>query len=272
VAPGRRLTVRRWGNDDDPTVVCWPGLNLYAHAQFDEAGPVWAERHGLQVRAVEPPGWTSPPLPAEGYGPRALARLVAPLVAADAAFLGWSWGASIGVHLAALAPPGLRALVLVDAGYTDLQDDPEFQERSIDELLGDLGADEFRFESWDAYLEAARGRVAAWRPALEARARAAMREEDGWIVPRLAPEAFAAALYGVAVERPSEALADIRCPVLLVAATGTLARLGEGPLDRFRDRVPHAEVVTVEGGHDLLADAPEETAELVGSFLARTIP
>lgn len=90
-------------------------------------------------------------------------------------------------------------------------------------------------------------------------------------MPRLAPEAFAAAWHGVGVERPSKALADVRCPVLLVTATETLARLGEGPLERFRDRVPRAEVVTVAGGHDLLADAPEETSEAVGSFLAKTV-
>jgi pimeloyl-ACP methyl ester carboxylesterase len=271
VAPDRGLAVRTWGKDGDPRVVCWPGLNLYAHAHFDEAGPVWAAQHGLHVIAVEPPGWTSRPLPPDDYLPSALALSAAELLGDGAAFVGWSWGATIGVHLGALAPPGLRALVLLDAGYTDAQDAPDFKERSLDELLSVVRAQDMRFESWDRYLDSARARVGTWRPALEARARAGVREEDGWIVPLLGPEAFAAAGYGVALERPSEALHELRCPVLLVAATATLARLGDGPLERFRDRVPHAEVATVESGHDLLADALGETVDLVGSFLAKTV-
>jgi pimeloyl-ACP methyl ester carboxylesterase len=249
--------------------VCWAGLNLPAHAHFDEAGPILAERFGLGVQAVEPPGWTTPPLTPESYRPTELASLVVPLLAPRSLFLGWSWGATIGAHLGALAPDALVALVLLDAGYTDLQDDPAFRERSLEELRGEFRGAPIRFDSWDGYLAAARERVRSWRPALEARARAAMREDDGSIVPLVAPETLADALHGVAVERPSSALSEIRCPVLLVAATETLERLGRAPLERFRAAVPHGEVVTIESGHDLLADALDETVAAVGDFVVR---
>jgi len=186
-------------------------------------------------------------------------------------FLGWSWGATIAAHLGALAPEGLAALVLLDAGYTDLQDDRRFRERSLDELHEEFGAVPARFGSWDAYLEAARARTRTWRPALEGRARAAMREEDDAVVPLVAPDTIAAAFHGVAVEPPSAALAAIRCPVLLIAASETVAELGEQPLARFRAAVPHAEVVTLASGHDVLADALEPTIDTVGEFVTRVI-
>jgi len=75
VAPDRRLNVREWGHGGDRRVVCWPGLNLPAHAHFDEAAPLLAERFALHVQVVEPPGWTSPPLAAEDDRPTTLARL-----------------------------------------------------------------------------------------------------------------------------------------------------------------------------------------------------
>jgi hypothetical protein len=38
-------------------------------------------------------------------------------------------------------------------------------------------------------------------------------------------------------------------------------------IERFRAAVPQAEVRRVDSGHDLLADAPEETIRLVADFL-----
>jgi pimeloyl-ACP methyl ester carboxylesterase len=228
-----------------------------------------AERFGLHVQAVEPPGWTSPSLAPEDYRPSALAGFVAPLLPPRATFVGWSWGATIAAHLGAQAPDGLAALVLLDAGYSDAQDDPRFQERTVDELREGLSGAAVRYDTWDDYLEDARGRTRTWRPALEARARAAMREDDGAVVPLVAVDTLATAFHGVAVEPPSAVLAGIRSPVLLIAATETLAALGDGPLERFRAAVPHAEVVTLDSGHDLLADALEPTLDAVGDFVTR---
>lgn len=159
--------------------------------------------------------------------------------------------------------------MLLDAGYTDLQDDPRFEVRSLDELRQEFRAAALRFDSWDAYLEAARARPRTWRPALEARARAGMREEDGAVVQVVDPGTGAAAFHGVAAEPPSAVLADISCPVLLVVATETVANLGERPLQRFSAAIPHGEVVTLDSGHDLLADARDETLDAVGDFVAR---
>jgi len=41
-------------------------------------------------------------------------------------------------------------------------------------------------------------------------------------------------------------------------------------VERFRAAVPQAELRTIESSHDLLADAPEETIQLVAEWLSRT--
>ena len=259
----RGLRFREWGTQSEQRVVCWGGLNFSPHAHFDELGPLLADRAGAHVLAIEPPGWTTPPLAADEYRPAALARRAARFLAPRGVFLGWSWGATIGAHVGALAPPGLEALVLLDAGYTDLQDDPDFSKPALEDLRAQLEA-----FSWDDFLAASQARARSWRQALEARARAAVRAEDGALVPVVSADALAASLNGVAAEPPSAVLAGIHCPVLLVAATETLARLGEAPLNRFRAAVPHAEVVRLDSSHDVLADALEPTLVAVVDFLA----
>ena len=187
-------------------------------------------------------------------------------------YVGYSWGASIGCHVAALAPDRLAALVLLDAGYTDFQDQPRFVEKTVDEMAEELRAQDVRFESWDAFLAATRQRHPRWRPALEARARAGMHEENRGIVPVVAPEVVAAAAHGVVAERPSatlSALAGLEDRILLVTASGTVGtEWGRRALERFRAALPRAEVRRIESGHDVLADAPDETISIVGEWLS----
>lgn len=254
------LELREWGRPDAPTLVYWPGLNLAAPYQLDALGPRLAAL-GYRVLAVDPPGWRTPPLEREEYRPTALARrLLDTTHEARFVFLGWSWGATIGVHLAALAPERLGALALLDAGYTDFQDEPAFEPPDYDELVAQYRG--YGFETWEEAL--------AHTPVREA-----FRQEGARIVPRVAPQAAAAALVGVVEEPPSArlaALGDARTPVLLLAASATLERLGPGPLQRFRARVPHAEVVTLDALHDVLRHVPDETLSALAAFLSEAAP
>lgn len=256
LAPGRGLSVRAWGAAGAPPLVYWPGLTIAASFHLDPYAPHLAEL-GYRVLAVDPPGWRSPPLPRAEYRPTALTgRLLDAIEEPRFAFVGWSWGATIGVHLGALAPERLTALALLDAGYTDFQDDPAFAVRAYDELVEEYGG--YAFESWDEALG-------------HASVREAFREEDGRIRPAVAPEAAAGALVGVVEEPPSEALAALATapfPVLLVAASATAERVGPVPLERFRERVPAARVITVESPHDVLAHATDETLAALAELLA----
>ena len=183
------------------------------------------------------------------------------------AYVGWSWGASIGVHFGARHGDRLDALVLLDAGHTDVTGDAR---RPLDDVIADFTAQQerYRFAGWDEVLTAARESRPRWRPALEERVRAGMREDDGAIVANSDPRAAAAAWYGLLQEQPSSthaALAQSALPILLVLAAENDTAV---EAERFRAAVPQAELRWVEAGHDLLADAPEETTALVAEWLA----
>jgi pimeloyl-ACP methyl ester carboxylesterase len=153
------------GRADGRPLLFWPGLNPWGELQLVEVGPLLAER-GFRVISICPPVLDDP----DGYLPSRLSDLI--LTVADDAgvdglgFMGHSWGASIGVRLAADHPERVEALVLLDAGHTDVR-----QIESLEELVREFEADqaEFSFESWDAFLDWVKAeRVRAWRPELEA--------------------------------------------------------------------------------------------------------
>ena len=270
------LAYRQYGERGGETLVFWPGLQPAAAWRLDEPGRAWAAA-GFCVLGASPPGWETPALEREEYRPTALAArivcLLEELALDRVAYVGFSWGATIGCHLAVTAPERLSALVLLDAGFTDFQDTPGFEQPTFEQMLEQNRA--FGFETWEAVMEAMQARTRVWRPGLEAANRSAFHEVDGKIVPkivaRVAPEAMAAAALGVMVEQPSLTLPELgrlELPVLLVASTGTVGTdWGRAALERFREHVPSADVLELDSGHDLLADAFEETISAVASWL-----
>jgi pimeloyl-ACP methyl ester carboxylesterase len=265
------LGLREWGAAAGRPLLYWHGLNPFGALALNEAGPAWAAR-GFHVVSIDAPGiadgHTLPDL--AGYRPSSLAALI--VEAAESLgidrfdFVGWSWGASIGVHLGARHADRLRGLVLLDAGHTDVPGDAS---TPLDEVVASFGEQHvrYRFDDWDAFLAAAKETRPRWRPALEEQLRAGMREEDGAIVAASDKRAAAAAWHGLLQEQPSsahEALGRSGLPVLLVVASENDSR---DEVERFRAAVPTAEIREVESGHDLLADAPDETIELVAEWL-----
>jgi pimeloyl-ACP methyl ester carboxylesterase len=271
VVDAGEIAVREWGERAGRPLVFWHGLNPFGALQLNEVGPLWASR-GFRVLSIVAPGIADDRVLSDltEYRPSRLADLVVEL--ADAlgvgrfAYVGWSWGASIGVHLAVRHTNRLAALVLLDAGHTDIPGDPK---RNLDDVLAELGEqhERYRFDSWTAFFAAARETRPRWRPALEEQLRAGMREEDGAIVPRADRRAAAAAMHGLVVEQPSTthaALGKLELPILLVLASRNDTA---EEIQRFDVTVPHAELVTIESGHDLFADAPEEVGAVVADWL-----
>jgi pimeloyl-ACP methyl ester carboxylesterase len=249
--------VTEWGGRDGRPLVFWPGLNPWGNLQLVDVGPLLAER-GFRVIAFAPP-WNED---ADFYRPTRLAHYIVDNADAERfAFMGHSWGASIGVHLAASHPDSVDALILLDAGHTDVAT-IESRDKLVEELKADQAG--FAFDDWDAYFDWVKGRVRHWRPSLEPRYREGMVERGGKIVPRASARSAAFALHGISVEQPSTVHGRLTLPVLLVLAT---SNDDAAALERFRAAVPHARIEVVESGHDLLEDAPEETVLLVADFL-----
>jgi 3-oxoadipate enol-lactonase len=269
---GVPVVVREWGTGDP--LLYWPGLNPFGALALNEAGPAWAGEYGFRAISISPPGMETDALAAEEYLPSKLASLVVRLLDAleleRVAYVGFSWGASIGCHLGARHPERLRSLALLDAGYDDVPDDRKSLEERTEEMRA--AQDAFRFPSWDAFFETARERRPRWRPALEEQLRAGMREENGEIVAAASPVAAAAALHGVINEPPTEQLAALGrtgLPVLLVTSGERAGDDdGQAAVADFRAAVPQADVVHLpDSGHDVLADEPEKTIRAVGEFL-----
>jgi len=268
LAPDRAVTTE-WGDPTGRPLVFWPGLNPWGALQLVEVGPLLAER-GFHVVAITPPGTTGTPRLPDDYRPTRLAELV--LATADAhgverfAFMGHSWGASIGVHLAADHADRVDALVLLDAGHTDVD-----EVDSLDELVAQFEADQaqFGFESWDAYFDWVRGRVRDWRETLEPRYRAGMTERDGRIVAAASARAAAWAIYGISREQPSSGHSRLTVRTLLIRAA---SNDDAEALERFRAAVPHAQVETLDTGHDVPEDAPADTVRCVAAFLESALP
>jgi pimeloyl-ACP methyl ester carboxylesterase len=272
---GFPLVVREWGLGGTP-LVYWPGLTPFGALHLNEAGPAWSKQYGLRVISISPPGVETDAMPAEDYRLPRLASLVVELLDAleleRAAYVGYSWGASIGCHLGALYPDRLSSLVLLDAGYDDVPADGKTLEQRVQDAR--TAQAEFRFDSWEELFAAAREAGGRWSPEREERLRAGMREEGGRLAVAASADAAAAALHGVITEPPTAelpALGRTGLPVLLVTSGDRAGDYeGKDAVARFRASVPQAEVVHIpESGHDLLADAPAETIRTVGEFLTR---
>jgi pimeloyl-ACP methyl ester carboxylesterase len=242
-AGGTQIFVRRWGEKDAANVLYWHGGGGGSD-EWPRIVPA-LEAAGYAVYAPEAPGYgRSPALESGQYLASSVAGLAVGLIdelgIAPVVWIGFSWGASVGVHVAAQAPDRVRAIVLLDGGYLVPSDDPED----------------------DPTLDFA-GRMAVWRAEIE-------RQEE----PDEAPfEIVAAAMAGSNMEPALPLLPRLEAagtPVLLIASSKPAQQtLFERVIARFRAAVPSAEIVCIEGGHGVLQEAGEDVRRLITDWLRR---
>jgi pimeloyl-ACP methyl ester carboxylesterase len=204
------------------------------------------EAAGYSVYAPDAPGYgDSEPVEREQYRASAIAdlavRLVDELGVAPVVWIGYSWGGSVGFHVAARNPDKIRALVLLDGGYLMPDDDPSYNQ-TLD------------FE----------GRIKAWRAELE-------RQDDVDEAPIVI---VAPAMAGSNLEPALPLLPELaatRIPVLLIAATEPAEwnevrarRIGE-----LRTAIPRIHVERVQAGHGILQDAGDDVRRIVLGWLER---
>jgi pimeloyl-ACP methyl ester carboxylesterase len=261
--------VREWGEHDAPAVIFWPGLGFssaYVHGVAEALAP--------RVVAIDPPGFgRSREL--EAYTLATLAGIAASVVDATsgAAFVGHSIGARIGLELAADPPAGLRSLVMVDGGYLGrdalaklgVPVDVDFEtlvarnrEATIDTA------------TWEEAFAKLREHLGNWTPAAEIAARDILHEQDGRIRESGSPEAAAGMLLAMRAGDPLERAARLTVPTLLLVAGTPRERrpLKQPEWERFAAASPLVDVVVgEEWGHHPFQQAPEESAQLVGSWL-----
>jgi len=238
---GTRVRVQTWGNRAGEPLFYWHGGGGGSEEVPVLAPPLVAA--GYTLFAVDAPGYgASPALEPEGYAAPKLAELAAGLLDAlgiAPAWIGFSWGASMGVHTAARFPSAVRGLALLDGGYLVAEDDPAYDpETDYEDELEELRRRAEEGESWDGPPEVIGAAMVA---------------------SRLAP---CPPLYPLVRES--------RIPVLLVHATEPpeLRPIRERALDRVRRGLPEARIEPIPNAkHGVLQDNPGEVARILLDWL-----
>jgi pimeloyl-ACP methyl ester carboxylesterase len=271
-----RIAVREWGAPDGRPLLFWHALGDHTSLQLIEAAPILARDHGFRVLAPDAPGFGgSPRLPDERYELPALVELARSLLDAlgldRAVWVGSSWGATVGVHVAAAHPERVEALVLLDGGYLGPADNLGGSLRMVRRHWRSQ-PELWSYDSWEALDEDAHRYFRRWSPELAESCRSAYREENGRIVSIMGPDVYAAAIWGVSCAPPAEALSRLGAsgvPALLLAATlpPEEEERRRPAREQFAELVPRGEIRLVETMHFVLEDAPEEAAGAIGNWL-----
>ena len=238
----------------DPPLVLLHGLSANAH----EFGGLIAAGLNPSFRIVAPDlrGRGRSDRPATGYRMADHARDILALL--DAMGLGrvvlggHSFGAYLGIYIAAKHPERVARLVVIDAA---LRLHPQVGEM----LRPSLARLERVSPSVAAYLEEVRGApylAGAWDPAIEGYYRAEIVEEaDGSARSSTSASAIAQALEGVGAEPWAELVGRVTQPTLLINAVGAYGPPGSIPLvseEYARETaaaIPNCRYIQVPGNH-----------------------
>jgi lipase len=259
------LKLHEWGDRHAPPLVCLHGVGAHARRfrrlaeeRLDRSFRVLApDLRGHGFSEWEPP-WTIATHAAD------VLDTVAAAGVERAAWLGHSFGGRLILELAALAPERLERAVLLDPAI-DLLPHVGF----------DLAEDHRRERVFDSVEHAIRSRLdgnpATPRPFVEEEAREHLvAAPDGRFRWRYCQSAVVSA-YGELCT-PAPAPETLRVPTLLVHA-GEFGLVREEHLETYaaalRDRLT---AVAVPGGHMVIWDAYEETADAVAGFLENSRP
>lgn len=249
---------------------------------FDPAKPVVVFLHGvlndhsvwiLQTRYFAHHGWSvlAPDLPGHcrsaGEPPSSVeeaAGFVQALLDAagvkQAALVGHSFGSLVAMEAAARTPGRVRQLVMVGTAYP-MKVSPLLLDTSRDDPQKAIEIDNVFSHSTLAPPPSALG-PGTWLPG----ASRALKRRVLASNPRV--NLFHRGFKACDDYRGGEeAMAQVACPVLFVLGKSdsmTLPKMAKGLQDRARD----ARTVTVDGGHQMMTEAPDEVLAALKGFLA----
>ena len=245
------LNVHEWGDPTGPAVVCLHGVTGHGARFGALARRLGGSRViGVDLRGHGRSGW-EPPWNVEAYVSDLLDTADA-LGVERAAWVGHSFGGLLVAELAARAPGRVERAVLLDPA---LHVDP-----AVAAVQAEGARQDVSFGSADEAIEARLSGGTLFttpRAVLEEEAGAHLeRGEDGRLRWRYSPSAAIAAWSEMA--RPAPPLPS--CPTLVVLGARSWIPVDVEPGERL-------EVVTVPGGHSVLWDDFDATADAIARFL-----
>lgn len=182
---------------------------------------------------------------------------------------GHSFGAFLGVYLAALHPEKVRSLVMLDAGV-------QMNSQAGEMLMPRLMMLEKVFPTWDdyiAYVKAAPYLEGNWDDAMESYYRADLKEVEGGVTPRPTLANIIECSKGLSEQPWRDLLPRVQQPALLLHA-GEAYTMGEPLLWEHDARetvemMPNARYAAVPGNHQtmLYGEGAKAVGREVGAFL-----
>lgn len=270
--PMARLHVHDWPGGRGP-LVCLPGQTASGRS-FDSLAaslsPVW------RVLAVDPRGRGESARPRHGSGYQLQVAdtlaLLDTLGIEQAVLVGHSFGAVIGLLLAAWYPRRVAGLVLLDGGA----EIPDHVHRGVRLLVERLDT---VYPSREAYLGLLKLAPAfqPWTPELEAFFTSSVVDVPGGVRARTDRGAVEQEIRAYLDGPPAydRLYAAIRCPTLVVRATGGFMRpddpvLPEKTYRAMLARMPTARGIEIEGAnhYTVLLGRPTRTIEAVRAFVS----
>jgi pimeloyl-ACP methyl ester carboxylesterase len=261
VADGVRLHVRHWpGAPDRIPFLLVHGLASNARLWDGVAARLAAA--GCPVYAVDLRSHGESERPADGYDTATAASDVAAVaVALDlprAVVAGQSWGGDVTVAVAAKHPDRVRAIALVDGGWTDLRDAFASWE-ACEAQLRPPELDGMRAADMAAWLRRAHPDWADW--AIEATLANLHVDSSGRLTRRLPIPLHMRILRSMWEDPPSPLFASVRVPALLLPAVGDGDERKRAAVARAAAALPDATIREYVGAdHDLHAQHPRRLA------------
>jgi lipase len=252
------LHVHAWGDHSGATIVCLHGVTSWG-GHFERLAERLAGAGGRRVVAPDLLGHGASPHDPPWRIAHHVEALEASLDAGSTTYIGHSFGARLTLELAARRPGTVERLVLLDPAVRLAP--------HVAHWAAENGRRERRYASFEEaidrrYEESQLHR--APRPLVEDELRGHLVEsDDGWRY-RYSQSCVVTAYAELATDPPS--FADLRVPTLVVL--GSDSYLPYDLVDGHRAALGELlEVVTVPGGHTVLWDAFDETAEAIERFL-----
>lgn len=269
---GLRFHYREWSNKGTPLILLH-GLASQSHI-FDLTAPLLAQN--FRVIAFDQRGHGESAKPEGGFDFENVARDLLTLLDAlkikRAILAGHSWGGNVALYFAAHYPERVRALILIDGGFFDIQSNPEMTwERTARELAPPnfIGTPVAEFKQM---IKAYAGKM--WKPEIERIVLANFEiQSDNTIRPRLSYERHMQILRALWEMRPRALYPLIKCPALLLpaemATDENYARRAQrrAQIQNAAREIPNNQLVWFRNTvHDIPLQRPRKLANAISRF------